>query len=148
METMALTVRSLAFSQGGHIPPQYTCNGENTNPPLEVSGYPEGAKTWAIITEDPDAPSGVFTHWLAWNLPLNEPVSEGYVPGISGRNSFGNIGYGGPCPPSGTHRYFFRAYALDAELSLPEGASKEALQAAMQGHVLAKGELVGLCTKQ
>src|SRR4051812_38643915 len=100
-----LMVRSVAFSQGGHIPKKYSCEGEDINPPLEIEGFPRETKTLAIIVEDPDAPSGLFTHWLAWNIPPNEPIAESSVPGISGRNSFGKTGYGGPCPPSGSHRY-------------------------------------------
>lgn len=97
--------------------------------------------------EDPDAPDGTFDHWLVWNIPPNEPVAENSVPGISGRNSFGNTGYGGPCPPSGQHRYFFRVYALDGDLDLLTGADKKALHAAMEGHVLASGELMGYYKK-
>lgn len=146
--TATLDVRSLAFSHGGHIPPQYSCEGQDTNPPIDVRNYPENTKTLVIITEDPDAPSGVFTHWLVWNIAPNEPIAEGSVPGISGTNSFGKTGYGGPCPPSGTHRYFIRVYALDTELALQEGADKQALEEAMKGHVIAQGELMGLFTKK
>src|SRR2546430_2593925 len=103
----ALAVKSIAFSQGGHIPPKYSCEGEDVNPPLEISGIPEKAKALALIMEDHDAPSGIFDHWLVWNIPPNEPIDENSIPGISGRNSFGKDGYGGPCPPSGSHRYFF-----------------------------------------
>lgn len=142
-----LTVRCVAFSQGGHIPPQYSCEGENINPPLIIGDFPEGTRSLAIIMEDPDAPNGTFDHWLVWNIPPNEPVAENSVPGISGRNSFGNTGYGGPCPPSGQHRYFFRVYALDGDLDLLAGADKEALHAAMEGHVLASGELMGYYKK-
>ena len=108
-----LNVRSIAFSQGGHIPKKYSCEGENINPPLEINRFPKETKTLAIIVEDPDAPRGIFDHWLVWNLSPNEPISENYIGGVSGRNSFGNIGYGGPCPPSGSHRYYFKVYALD-----------------------------------
>jgi Raf kinase inhibitor-like YbhB/YbcL family protein len=137
-----LQVRSVAFSQGGHIPPKYTCEGENINPPLEISGIPDRTKSLALLVEDPDAPSGLFEHWLVWNIPPNEAISENTVPGISGRNSFGSTGYGGPCPPSGSHRYFFKVYALDTDLNIPAGSDKQTLQRAMQDHVLASGELM------
>ncbi len=137
-----LIIISNAFSQGGHIPKKYTCEGEDINPPLKVSGFPEETKTLAIIVEDPDAPSGTFDHWLVWNIPPNEPIAENYIPGISGCNSFGKTGYGGPCPPSGSHRYFFKVYALDSNLDLLAGSDKKALQEAMQNHVLASGELM------
>jgi Raf kinase inhibitor-like YbhB/YbcL family protein len=137
-----LQVRSVAFSQGGHIPPKYTCEGENINPPLEISGIPDRTKSLALLVEDPDASSGLFEHWLVWNIPPNEAISENTVPGISGRNSFGNTGYGGPCPPSGSHRYFFKVYALDTDLNIPAGSDKQTLQRAMEDHVLASGELM------
>jgi Raf kinase inhibitor-like YbhB/YbcL family protein len=137
-----LTVRSIAFSQGGHIPKKYSCEGEDINPPLVIEGFPEETKTLAIIVEDPDALSGLFTHWLVWNIPPNEPITENSVPGISGRNSFGKTGYGGPCPPSGSHRYFFRLHALDTWLDIPAGSDKKTLEQAMQGHILASGELM------
>jgi Raf kinase inhibitor-like YbhB/YbcL family protein len=145
--TVQLAVRSIEFGMAGHIPRKFSCEGENVNPPLEISGVSEGTKTLAIIVEDPDASRGIFYHWLVWNIPPNEAIDENSVPGISGTNSFGKIGYGGPCPPSGTHRYFFKAYALDAELDLQAGADKEALAQAMNGHILAEGELMGLYHK-
>jgi Raf kinase inhibitor-like YbhB/YbcL family protein len=138
-----LEVRSVAFSNGGHIPPKYTCEGENVNPPLEISGIPGKAKSLALLVEDPDAPSGLFEHWLVWNIPPNEAISEDTLPGISGKNSFGNTGYGGPCPPSGSHRYFFKVYALDSDLEIPAGSDKQTLQKAMKDHILASGELMG-----
>ena len=137
-----LSVNSIAFSHGGHIPKKYSCEGENINHPLEIKRFPKETKTLAIILEDPDAPRGIFDHWLVWNIPPNEPISENYIAGISGRNSFGNTGYGGPCPPSGSHRYYFKAYALDTSLDLPEGSDKKELQDAMQGHIIASGELM------
>ena len=138
-----LIVSSIAFSQGGHIPKKYSCEGENINPPLEINHFPkEKTKTLAIIVEDPDAPRGIFDHWLVWNISPKEPISENYIPGVSGRNSFGNTGYGGPCPPSGSHRYYFKVYALDTSLDLAEGADKKQLQDAMQGHIITSGELM------
>jgi Raf kinase inhibitor-like YbhB/YbcL family protein len=137
-----LRVRSVAFSHGGHIPPRYTCEGENINPPLEISGLPERTKTLALVVEDPDAPKGTYDHWVTWNIPPNETIAENSKPGVTGRNSFGNTGYGGPCPPSGSHRYFFKVYALDTELNLAAGADKRTLEQAMKDHVLATGELM------
>ena len=138
----SLRVRSVAFSDGGHIPPKYTCEGENVNPPLEISGIPEETKTLALVVEDPDAPRGVHDHWVVWNIPPNEAINESSVPGTSGRNSFGNTGYGCPCPPSGSHRYYFKVYALDDKLNIPAGSDKRTLKDAMKDHVLASAELM------
>jgi Raf kinase inhibitor-like YbhB/YbcL family protein len=138
----SLRVRSVAFSHGGHIPSKYTCEGDNISPPLEVSGYPANTKSIAVVVEDPDAPKGVYDHWLVWNIPPNEAIAENSKPGTMGRNSFGNVGYGGPCPPSGSHRYFFKVYALDSELDIEAGADKRKLENAMKDHVLASGELM------
>jgi Raf kinase inhibitor-like YbhB/YbcL family protein len=143
-----LEVRSTVFAHNGHIPSEYTCEGRDINPPIEVSNIPEGTKTLALIVDDPDAPKGVFDHWLVWNISPNEAISEGNAPGINGINGFGKTGYGGPCPPSGTHRYFFKVYALDTALNLETGADKKALYDAMQGHILAEGELMGLYQKR
>jgi len=138
-----LKVRSVAFSDGGSIPLRYTCEGENVNPPLQVGSLPEHTKSLALIVEDPDAPRGTFDHWIEWNIPPNEGISENSIPGIQGKNSFGKRGYGGPCPPSGSHRYIFKVYALDNELNIPAGSDKKTLQQALEGHVLASGELLG-----
>ena len=138
-----LKVRSVAFSHGGYIPPKYTCEGENVNPPLEISDLPENTKSLALIVEDPDAHKGVYDHLIVWNIPPNEAIGENSRPGIGGQNSFGNTGYGGPCPPSGSHRYFFRVYALDGDLDIRAGADKKALQEAMRNHILGEGELMG-----
>ncbi len=137
-----LRVRSVAFSHGGHIPPKYTCEGENINPPLDISGFPENTKSLAVVVEDPDAPRGVYDHWVVWNVPPNEAIAENSRPGVSGRNSFGNTGYGGPCPPSGSHRYFFKVYALDRNVDIQAGSDKKTLEEAMKDHVLASGELM------
>jgi Raf kinase inhibitor-like YbhB/YbcL family protein len=143
-----LEVRSTVFAHNGHIPAEYTCEGRDINPPIEVSNIPEGTKTLALVVDDPDAPKGVFDHWLVWNISPNEAISEGTAPGINGINGFGKTGYGGPCPPSGTHRYFFKVYALNTALSLETGADKKALYDAMEGHILAEGELMGLYQKR
>src|SRR5438067_6277966 len=140
-----MTIRSPAFHQGGDIPPKFTCDGSNTSPPLEISGVPSGAKSLVLIADDPDAPSGLFTHWLVWNIPpQTNSVTEGSGPkGVQGTNDFGKLGYRGPCPPPGTHRYSFKIFALDRELDLRSGAKRSQVDAAMKGHVIAQGELVG-----
>lgn len=143
-----LRIQSGAFSQGGYIPPRYTCEGENVNPPIEVSDLPENTKSLALIVEDPDAPRGIYDHWIVWNIPPNEAIRENSRPGISGKNSFGNDGYGGPCPPSGSHRYFFKVYALDTDLSIEAGSDKRTLQEAMKDHILGSGELMGQYQKR
>ncbi|HWN88695.1 MAG TPA: YbhB/YbcL family Raf kinase inhibitor-like protein [Chitinophagaceae bacterium] len=142
-----LKLISTVFSHNGHIPPLYTCEGKNINPPLKVENAPGGTKTLAIIVEDPDAPGGTFDHWVVWNISPNEAIAEGSNAGINGTNSFGKAGYGGPCPPSGEHRYFFRVFALDDELDLLAGSKKEELLNAMKGHVLASAELMGVYQK-
>lgn len=147
-ETNDLIVQSVAFSHNGHIPSRYTCEGENINPSLEISNVPEETKTLALIMEDPDAPKGTFDHWLLWNIPPTASIAEQSFPGISGTNSFGKTGYGGPCPPSGSHRYFFKAYALDIELNLPAGSDKRNLLQAMEDHIIATGELMGYYQKR
>ena len=142
-----LNLFSTVFSQNGHLPPQYTCEGKNINPPLTVENIPENTKTLALIMEDPDAPRGTFDHWIVWNISPNEAIAEGTNPGISGTNGFGKTGYGGPCPPSGVHRYFFTVYALDEELDLPAGSTKQDLLDAMSGHVITSTELMGVYQK-
>lgn len=142
---MALHVSSPAFLDGQTIPQKYSCDGENVSPPLEWDGTPDRAKSIAVICDDPDAPSGTFTHWLLYDIPAATPrLGEGAAnTGKAGLNSFGKIGYGGPCPPhkDAAHEYVFHVYALDvASLGKP-GLSKSDLTAAMEGHVLAEGEL-------
>jgi len=141
-------LRSTAFSHNGHIPVTYTCEGEDINPPLEFTGVPEETKSIALILEDPDAPRGTFDHWVVWNISPNEAIAEKTNAGINGRNSFGRTGYGGPCPPSGVHRYFFKAYALDSQLDLLGGAGKQDLIDAMKGHIIASAELMGQYSKK
>lgn len=139
----SLEVTSTAFTTGGMIPSPYTCDGANVNPPLDIKGIPEQAKCLALIVDDPDAPVGTWVHWVVWNIPVTEFIEENTVPGTEGLNSFKKHSYGGPCPPSGTHRYFFKVYALDAMLDLPDNTQKAGLEKAMQGHMLASGELMG-----
>jgi len=145
-----MTIASSAFQQSGNIPSKFTCDGSNASPPLQISGVPSEAKSLVLIADDPDAPNGLFTHWLVWNIPSRtNSIAEGSAPkGVHGTNDFGKSGYGGPCPPSGTHRYYFRVFALDRELALPSGAKRSQLEAAMKGHVIAKGELVGRYAKK
>ena len=144
-----ITVHSSAFSSGGKIPAQFTCKGENKNPPLRFQGVPKEAKSLVLIVEDPDAPGGRFTHWMTWNIaPTTTEIAEKSVPrGASeGTNDFGQTGYGGPCPPSGTHRYYFRILAVDQKLELKPGARRSDLERALGKHVLAIGELMGRCS--
>jgi Raf kinase inhibitor-like YbhB/YbcL family protein len=140
-----LLIKSPAFEQGKLIPKKYTCDGQDVNPPLTIEGVPKEAKTLVLAVDDPDAPSGTWDHWIVWNIPASTgKIAENSVPGKEGRNSFGKQGYGGPCPPGGTHRYFFKVYAIDTELNLGSGSRKKDAEKAMQGHILAKGELMGL----
>ena len=151
-----ITVTSEAFAEGGMIPVQYTCDGADVSPPLNWSGIPDGARSLALICDDPDAPSKTWVHWVLYNLPpdltglpdsipSNEVLDIGAKHGIT---DFGRFGYGGPCPPGGTHRYFFKLYALDTMLDLPEKVDKKQLEAAMEGHVQASGQLMGKYTRQ
>ena len=148
---MKINVGSAAFTEGGMIPKQYTCDGADISPPLSWSTVPEGTKSIAIIVDDPDAPAGTWVHWLVYNLPpdlkglpenilAKETIANG---GMQGMTDFRRIGYGGPCPPSGTHRYIFKVYAVDKLLDLYPGAIKKRLLQAMEGHILAEGELMG-----
>jgi len=141
--TMKIT--SSAFHEGANISSKFTCDGSDTSPPLQIAGVPPGAKSLVLIVDDPDAPGGLFTHWLIWNIPPHtNSIAEGSAPkGVQGANDFGKSGYRGPCPPPGTHRYSFKIFALDRELELGSGAKRSQVDAAMKGHVIAQGELVG-----
>ena len=144
-EGARMKITSSAFQEGGNIPSKFTCDGSDTSPPLQITGVPSEAKSLVLIADDPDAPSGLFTHWLVWNIPpQTNSISEGSAPkGVHGTNDFGKSGYKGPCPPPGTHRYSFKIFALDRELDLRGGAKRSQVDAAMKGHVIAQGELVG-----
>lgn len=147
LENIAMQIIAPSFSNGGTIPSKYTCDGENMSPQLDFSGIPEGTKSLALIADDPDAPSGVFTHWLLWNMdPKVSSIPEGSVPAGAtlGKNSVGNTGYTGPCPPSGMHHYIFKIYALDTMLDVPSSADKKILEDAITGRILAKAEITGL----
>ena len=145
-EVGSMELFSPAFENGETIPTKYTCDGTDVSPPLNFSGTPENAESLVLIMYDPDAPSGTFTHWLVWNIPVAiKGFSEGEkIVYPQGTNDFGVTSYRGPCPPSGaTHRYFFKIYALDTKLDLKPGATREQLENAMSGHILAEGQLMG-----
>ena len=149
---MDIQISSSAFEEGGLIPMKYTCDDADISPPLEWSGIPEETKEIALICDDPDAPMGTWVHWVMYNLPANIFKLPESIPAINllengitqGSNDFHKIGYGGPCPPGGTHRYFFKIYALDIELNLAPGKTKSDLLEAMKGHILGEGQLMGI----
>lgn len=146
--TATMEISSSAFENQKLIPMKYTCEGENVNPPLEIKSIPFATKSLALIVEDPDATNGTFDHWIQYNItPDHHSIAENSLAGISGKNGTGNTGYHGPCPPSGTHRYFFKVYALDILIDAKEGIDKQTLQKAMKNHILANGEIVGLYKK-
>ncbi|MFO7917768.1 MAG: YbhB/YbcL family Raf kinase inhibitor-like protein [Anaerolineae bacterium] len=149
---MSFPLTSSALEAEETIPDKYTCEGKNISPPLSWQGVPEDAQSLALVCEDPDAPSGIFTHWLLYNIPTTRYDLPENVPphitldwgGAQGRNDFGDVGYGGPCPPRGeTHRYYFRLYALDQELDLSPGLTRDQFFSAVEGHVLDRGDLMG-----
>ena len=145
-----MKITSSAFQQGGNILSKFTCDGSDTSPPLQITGIPSNAKSLVLIADDPDAPGGLFTHWLIWNIPVQtSSITEGSAPkGVHGANDFGKSGYRGPCPPPGTHRYSFKIFALDRELDLHTGAKRPQVDSAMKGHIVAQGELVGRYAKK
>ena len=142
-----MKLTSPAFAHQAIMPPKYTCQGKELSPPLTISNIPEGTISLALITDDPDAPMRTWNHWLIWNIKPREEIKEDSAPGTQGQNSWGRNDYGGPCPPRGSHRYFFKLYALDAQLDLAEGATKSELEKAMMGHILEQAELVGVYQK-
>jgi len=139
-----LRVSSPIFQNNQLIPPKYTCDGDDVNPSLRIEGIPREAQALVLIVDDPDAPMGTWDHWVVWNIPPVERIEENSVPGIQGLNDFNKHSYGGPCPPSGTHRYFFKVYALDMKLNLDPNSRKKDVEKAMKGHILAEGRIVGL----
>jgi Raf kinase inhibitor-like YbhB/YbcL family protein len=145
--THTIIVTSDSFEKNEYIPGIYTCQGDNINPFINYSNFPAEVKTVALIMDDPDAPGGTFTHWIMWNINPDQAIDENSHPGIQGKNSKNEIGYTGPCPPTGTHHYHFKIFALDKKLDLPEGSSRTDLENAMHGHILAWGELIGLYRK-
>ena len=150
-----MELTSSAFQEGKSIPSLYSCDGKDISPPLSWSGAPEGTKCFALIADDPDAPRGTWVHWVLWNLPATATELKEALPTlphlpsgvIQSKNDSGESGYGGPCPPSGVHRYFFKLYALNAKLSLKSGATKSELEAAMKGHVLTQATLMGVYSR-
>lgn len=138
------------FVHGEKIPSIYTCDGEDFSPELRIADVPEGTKSLALIADDPDAPVGLFVHWVVYNIPVSakafssKTMPEGAVEGMT---NFGRVGYGGPCPPNGSHRYFFKMYALDKTMDLAPGATKLQLERAMDGHILEKAELMGVYSR-
>ena len=146
-----MEIISSTFNEGAMIPKKYTCDDIDISLPLKWSKIPEGTKTFAIICDDPDAPMGTWVHWVIYNLPANINELSEDVPSLEilpngakqGRNDFGKIGYGGPCPPGGTHRYYFKIYALSEELKVEIGITKSELLKAMEGHILSEGQLMG-----
>lgn len=145
------SISSPAFKDRGEIPDRYTCKGEDVSPPLVIKGVPEGTKSLALIVDDPDAPSHTWTHWLVWNIrPEAGKIEPGEAPSGAevGINDFRRNDYGGPCPPSGTHRYFFKLYALDKMLDLKTGATKEELESAIRGHTIQSAQMVGLFSRK
>lgn len=143
----SMLITSPSFAHNAMIPPKYTCQGEDINPPLEIAGLPPETQSLVLINDDPDAPGATWDHWIVYNIDPTEAIAENSVPGLQGKNSWGRNAYGGPCPPSGTHRYFFKLYALDTRLNLKEGAGKKQVETAMQGHILEQAELIGLYKK-
>lgn len=151
-----MVIRSDAFQSGGAIPEKFTADGENVSPPLSWDDAPARTKSFALIMDDPDAPAGTWVHWVAWNIPGDRrSLPEGVPPSpavsaavIQGKNDFQRLGYGGPAPPRGTHRYFFSLYALDTMLTINPGSTKQNLLAAMRGRILAEAKLFGSYTRE
>jgi Raf kinase inhibitor-like YbhB/YbcL family protein len=148
---MHIVMKSSAFPNGGSIPAKYTCDGEDISPPIEWGPLPPGTVTIALIVDDPDAPRGTWVHWVVYNIPSedrwlpedipNQPIQPDCC--LQGLNDFRRIGYGGPCPPGGVHRYFFKLYALNVKLDLAPGSTKAQLLEAMEGHIIGTGEYIG-----
>lgn len=151
---MTLTLRSSAFDEGEAIPEEHACDGSDTSPPLAWEGAPDGTESFVLIMDDPDAPMGTWVHWVLYDLPAGTRSLGEDVPartileagGTHGENSWGKIGYGGPCPPSGTHRYVFKLYALNGPLGLDPGADKREVERAMEGRILEEARLTGTYT--
>jgi Raf kinase inhibitor-like YbhB/YbcL family protein len=142
-----MNISTPAFEPGKSMPARYAYKGQNLSPEVRIGNVPANARSLVLIVDDPDAPMGLWTHWLVWNLPAQTTsIPEGKLPAgaIQGRNSFAHVRYDGPAPPSGTHRYFFHLYALDSSPSLPEGADRAALEKAMKGHIVGTGETFGV----
>ena len=146
-----MKITSSVFGHNTLVPSKYTCEGQNINPPLSIKDIPADTKSLVLIVDDPDAPTKTWTHWTVWNIsPDTAEIAENSIPGgcVEGTTSFGRTGYGGPCPPSGTHRYFFKIFALNKLLNLPHGAYLANLTAAMENHIIDKDEFIGLYKKK
>ncbi|HYA26607.1 MAG TPA: YbhB/YbcL family Raf kinase inhibitor-like protein [Thermodesulfovibrionales bacterium] len=146
MKVDALKISSPVFENNGQMPEKYTCDGIDVNPPLIIENVPVGTKSLALIVDDPDAPRGTWVHWVVWNIdPKTVEIREHNIPkgALQGMNDFEKRDYGGPCPPSGTHRYFFKLYALDTLLNFSSEAGKAGLEKAMQGHIIGQAQIVG-----
>ncbi len=143
-EGATLQITSPSFEAGAEIPSEFSCDGDNISPELNIANLPDNTVTLALIMDDPDAPGGTWVHWVAFDFPPTDVIPES-IPllGIGGSNSWDMTGYGGPCPPSGTHRYFFKLFALDGALELSEGSSTEEVLDAMEGHIVDQAELMG-----
>ena len=139
-----LVITSPVFDNNGFVPSKYTCDGDDVNPPLRIEGIPKETESLVLMVDDPDAPMGTWDHWIVWNISPIEKINENSIPGTEGLNDFNKHSYGGPCPPSGTHRYFFKVYALDTKLTLNPNSRKKNVERAIEGHILAKGEIIGL----
>ncbi|NGX58600.1 MAG: putative lipoprotein LppC [Chlamydiae bacterium] len=142
-------LQSPAFVHEQQIPAKYTCQGKDVNPPLLIKGVPPDTKSLVLIMDDPDAPMGTWDHWVIWNISSTEEISENSVPSdaVQGKNSWGRNEYGGPCPPSGTHRYFFKLYALDTQLDISPNSTKKDVETEIEGHILGKTVLMGTYSK-
>jgi Raf kinase inhibitor-like YbhB/YbcL family protein len=154
--SVSVTITSPAFGSLSAIPKKYTCDGPDISPPIAWSGVPEKTKSMVLICDDPDAPAGDWVHWVCYDIPPQVGAMIEDIPktdtlscgGKQGKNDFGRIGWGGPCPPSGTHRYFFKVYCLDIALNLSAGKTKKEIEKAMKGHVIDKGELTGVYSRE
>ncbi len=144
-----INLTSTAFVHGTGIPSEFTCDGSDIVPPLTITNVPKNTESLALIMDDPDAPVGTFVHWVVWNIPPDtKEIKKGKEPnGVQGITDFRKLGYGGPCPPSGTHRYFFKLYAIDTKIDLPQGFKKKDLEKAIEGHIIEKTELMGIYKK-
>lgn len=143
-----MKLTSKEFKHNEYIPAKFTCQGKDINPSLKIDDIPEGTKSLALIVDDPDAPMGMWVHWVVYDIAVIPQIEENSIPGKQGINDFGRKNYGGPCPPSGTHRYFFKIYALDKKFNLAEGINKQELETAMKNHILDKAELIGSYKKK
>ncbi len=142
-----LSIKSPAFGHNDFIPSKYSCDGDNINPEIHIGNLPEDTESLVLIMDDPDAPHGTYDHWLMWNIPPTDKISENSTPGVEGNNSAMRTKYTGPCPPGGLHHYHFKIFALDSKLNLRRGSNKDSLISAMDGHIKAYGKLIGLYRK-